>query len=197
MVVGCQRRSGGLTYEEVWDNVRSICGKQWLNTPSLWRHLVLTPILMRHRLWIGTAGWTIPKQQATAFAADGTHLTRYAQQLRAVEINSSFHRPHRPSTYARWAATVPAGLRFAVKMPREVTHTRRLSDASGPLARFLWEVKTLGAKSGLFLCSFLPVCNTMERWRSGSSWLFVNVSAETLPASPGTPPGSKAALKSC
>ena len=56
----------------------------------------------------------------------------------AVEINSSFYRPHRPSTYQRWAATVPAHFRFAVKVPKEITHLRRLADvrrAAGALPR--------------------------------------------------------------
>ena len=42
-------------------------------------------------------------------AGFATHLARYAQGLNAAEINTSFYRPHRPATYARWAATVPPG----------------------------------------------------------------------------------------
>ena len=55
----------------------------------------------------------------------------------AVEINSLLLPPAPPRTYARWAATVPAEFRFAVKLPKEITHTRRLADAEEPLARFL------------------------------------------------------------
>jgi uncharacterized protein YecE (DUF72 family) len=58
---------------------------------------------------IGTAGWSIPKRHADVFPAAGSHLERYAARLAAVEINSSFYRPHRPATYARWAAAVPDG----------------------------------------------------------------------------------------
>ena len=56
---------------------------------------------------IGTAGWSIPKQYAAAFAATGSHLERYAQRFNAVEINTSFYRPHRKTTYERWAARFP------------------------------------------------------------------------------------------
>src|SRR5689334_2372840 len=63
-----------------------------------------TTIAVAH---IGCAGWSIPRQYAAYFPDQGTHLERYAQQLPAVEINSSFYRPHRPETYARWAASVP------------------------------------------------------------------------------------------
>src|SRR5579875_2042399 len=56
---------------------------------------------------IGTAGWSIPPQHAERFDRTGSHLCRYAARFNAVEINSSFYRPHQPKTYARWAASVP------------------------------------------------------------------------------------------
>ena len=42
--------------------------------------------------------------------------------MNGVEINSSFYRPHAFATYARWAASTPDGFRFAVKVPRTITH---------------------------------------------------------------------------
>jgi uncharacterized protein YecE (DUF72 family) len=76
-------------------------------------------------IYVGVAGWSISKEHAARFPVEGSHLERYAQVFNAVEINSSFYRPHRPQTYAPWAASVPDGFRFAVKMPREITHRRR------------------------------------------------------------------------
>ncbi len=105
---------------------------------------------------IGTAGWTIPKPHAGGFPAKGTHLQRYAARFHGVEINSSFYRPHRPATYARWAASVPPEFRFAVKVPREITHTRRLVDPIGPLDRFLSEVTALGDRLGPLLIQLPP-----------------------------------------
>lgn len=106
--------------------------------------------------WIGTAGWNVPAAQAAFFPDAGSHLARYAAVLPAVEINTSFYRPHRPATYARWASTVPHGFRFAVKLPREITHDRRLEDAAGPLARFLSEVAALGSALGPLLVQLPP-----------------------------------------
>jgi uncharacterized protein YecE (DUF72 family) len=105
---------------------------------------------------VGTAGWSIPPRHAACFPEQGSHLERYSQRFAAVEINSSFYRPHRPSTYARWAASVPADFRFAVKLPREITHTRRLVDVTEPLARFLSEVLVLGPKLGPVLVQLPP-----------------------------------------
>jgi uncharacterized protein YecE (DUF72 family) len=105
---------------------------------------------------VGCAGWSIPKAYAARFPEGGSHLERYARRFPAVEINSSFYRPHRPETYARWAATVPDDFRFAVKMPREITHVRRLAHAEEPLDRFLAAVRALGAKLGPLLVQLPP-----------------------------------------
>lgn len=105
---------------------------------------------------IGTAGWSIPKPHVAAFPHQGSHLERYAAVFRAVEINSSFYRPHRPATYARWAFTVPEDFRFAVKMPRAITHENRLADAQPILVRFLAEIAALGGKLGPILIQLPP-----------------------------------------
>ncbi len=84
---------------------------------------------------------------------------RYAARLKAVEINSSFYRPHRPATYARWAASVPDDFRFAVKMPKQITHERRLTDADDLLAAFLDQCGALGGKLGPLLVQLPPSLN--------------------------------------
>jgi uncharacterized protein YecE (DUF72 family) len=104
---------------------------------------------------IGTAGWNIPRT-ADPSVEQGSHLERYARVLSAVEINSSFYRPHRPSTYARWAASVPESFRFSVKMPKAITHERRLVDAGACFATFIGEARHLGEKLGPILSQLPP-----------------------------------------
>ncbi|MDB5072454.1 MAG: hypothetical protein JWM87_3565 [Candidatus Eremiobacteraeota bacterium] len=105
---------------------------------------------------VGTAGWKIPAPVRERFAGKGTHLQRYAMRFSCVEINSSFYRPHRPSTYARWAASVPDDFRFALKVPKEITHRLRLADAIGPLEQFLAESAPLGEKRAVVLVQLPP-----------------------------------------
>jgi uncharacterized protein YecE (DUF72 family) len=105
---------------------------------------------------IGTAGWTIPRQYAESFPADGSHLQRYAQRFNVVEINSSFYRPHRRATYERWAASVPENFRFAAKVPRQVTHELRLADTDAALDAFLAQVTGLGDRLGPLLVQLPP-----------------------------------------
>ena len=109
-----------------------------------------------HEVRIGCAGWSIPKEHAGHFPEEGSHLARYARRLPAVEINSSFYRPHRPTTYARWAAETPEGFSFSLKVPKEVTHKRRLIDVDEPLDRFLGETAALGTKRGPLLVQLPP-----------------------------------------
>ena len=105
---------------------------------------------------IGTAGWTIPRAVAASFPGDGSHLARYSRVLSSAEINSSFHRPHRFSTYERWAAATPAGFRFAVKLPKAITHQARLRNCESLLDRFVAEVIGLGDKLGVLLVQLPP-----------------------------------------
>jgi uncharacterized protein YecE (DUF72 family) len=105
---------------------------------------------------VGTAGWSLPRAEKPHFPAEGTNLERYAARLDAAEINSSFYRPHRPSTYARWAASVPAHFRFAVKVPKAITHERRLAGAEPHLDAFLAEVSALGDRLGPLLVQLPP-----------------------------------------
>ncbi|MET0231420.1 MAG: DUF72 domain-containing protein [Rhodanobacteraceae bacterium] len=105
---------------------------------------------------IGTAGWSLPRGVASSFAESGSHLQRYATVFDAVEINSSFYRAHRPETYARWAAAVPSGFRFSVKLPREITHDLRLRACAKPLRKFLGEIEGLGARLGCVLIQLPP-----------------------------------------
>jgi len=109
-----------------------------------------------HEIRVGCAGWSIPREHALRFPEGGSHLARYARRLPAVEVNSSFYRPHRPSTYARWAAETPEDFAFSLKVPKEVTHLRRLVEAEEPLDRFLAETAALGAKRGPLLVQLPP-----------------------------------------
>ena len=108
------------------------------------------------QLFIGTAGWSIPRATGHRCPGDGTHLERYARIFRGAEINSSFHRAHAATTYAKWAASTPAGFRFAVKLPKEITHVRKLRRSRAPLERFLDETAGLGSKRGPLLVQLPP-----------------------------------------
>ena len=109
-----------------------------------------------HPIRIGTAGWSIPKLSAPAFPVDGTHLERTARVMPMTEVNSSFYRPHKHETWARWAASTPLGFRFAVKLPKAISHDARLVGTEAALDRFLAEAGMLGDRFGPLLVQLPP-----------------------------------------
>ncbi|HEX2561049.1 DUF72 domain-containing protein [Phenylobacterium sp.] len=108
------------------------------------------------RIRIATAGWSIPRSVAEAFPTEGAGLQRYAARFDAVEINSTFYRGHRESTYARWIAATPADFRFALKLPRAITHEARLVNAAPALGAFRTEALQLQDKLGPLLVQLPP-----------------------------------------
>ncbi|QJI40838.1 DUF72 domain-containing protein [Pseudomonas sp. ADAK2] len=169
-------------------------------------------------LYIGCAGWTLPRDYWPLFPDTGTHLQRYATQLPAVEINSSFYRPHQPQTYLRWAQSVPSTFRFSVKLPKLITHVQRLQHCEGLLDEFLAQCLKLGDRLGCLLIQLPPslahdatlaaeffrmlrqrYAGTVvleprhETWRAASGLLIEHrigrVAADPSPITGGTTPG--------
>lgn len=111
---------------------------------------------MRVRVRVGCAGWSIAKASQPLFDEGDSLLARYATRFDAVEINSSFHRPHQSRTYERWAAAVPDDFRFAVKLPRQMSHEARLHRPGPLLDAFLHQADGLGSKLSTLLLQLPP-----------------------------------------
>ena len=108
------------------------------------------------RIRVGIAGWSNPPAVRADRPPARTHLAYYADHFSCVEINSSFHRPHRAATYERWRDETPAQFRFAVKMPRSITHESRLRRASSEISRFYGEIGHLQPKLAVVLVQLPP-----------------------------------------
>jgi uncharacterized protein YecE (DUF72 family) len=128
---------------------------------------------------IGTAGWSIPRQVADRFPSTGTGLERYAERFSVAEINSSFHRPHRLSTWQRWYDSVPPHFRFSAKLPKTITHQAKLHDCGDLLTEFLAQAHTLAEKLAVLLIQLPP---KLELDVSAAGRFFSDLSGRT-PAS--------------
>ena len=100
----------------------------------------------------GTAGWSLPAKEA----AEGTRLQRYSRTLPCVEINSSFYRAHRATTWARWATETPADFRFSIKAPKTITHEAKLVNSQSLIRIFLQQIEPLQEKAGPVLFQLPP-----------------------------------------
>ena len=82
-------------------------------------------------VWIGTAGYSY-SNWVGPFYPPGTRTTgmlaQYARHFPVVELNFSFYRCPTPAMLTRLAGQTPPGFRFAVKLPRSLSHERRLDD---------------------------------------------------------------------
>jgi uncharacterized protein YecE (DUF72 family) len=97
--------------------------------------------------YAGSSGFSFASWKPGFYPADakpGDFLRLYAEQLPAVELNNSFYRLPSEVQFERWAATTPAGFRFAVKAPRSISMWGRLEDAG----TFSERVRTLGDRLG-------------------------------------------------
>jgi uncharacterized protein YecE (DUF72 family) len=118
-----------------------------------------------NRTFVATAGWSIPRAHAALAQGEGSGLQRYASILDAVEINSTFYRRHQRKTFERWRDSVPASFRFAVKLPRWITHDAELASPAADLARFFDDVLGLEDKLGPVLVQ-LPASSAFNARRA-------------------------------
>jgi len=109
---------------------------------------------------IGVSGWTYKPWRGAFFPKGLTQkkeLNYASRAFRAIEINGTFYRLQRPSSFMKWAEETPDDFVFTVKAPRFITHVRRLREIDAPVANFLASgVLRLGAKLGPVLWQFPP-----------------------------------------
>ncbi len=98
-----------------------------------------------------------------SFPSEGSSLEQYAAHFRCAEINSTFHRSHRPATFERWAASTPPGFRFAAKLPQTITHKQKLAGCEDLLDGYLEEVAGLGERLAIHLVQLPPSLAYDER----------------------------------
>ena len=109
------------------------------------------------RVYVGCATWAIGAANDHLLPhVGGGNLARYAARLTAAEVNSSFHREHRHATWGRWSRSVGPSFRFSVKLPKTITHERRLRDVDDVLDAFAAEVSMLGEKLAVVLVQLPP-----------------------------------------
>jgi uncharacterized protein YecE (DUF72 family) len=95
-------------------------------------------------LYAGSSGWSYASWRPEFYPdglANEDFLGHYAARLPSVELNSTGYRLPSEEQFAKWAAAVPDGFRFAVKAPRRVLRdvatveerVSRLGDRLGPL----------------------------------------------------------------
>jgi len=76
----------------------------------------------------------------------GERLRSYATWCNAVEGNTTFYATPARGTVESWAAQTDADFRFVVKLPKTITHERRLTGVDEELRSFLETMEPLGPR---------------------------------------------------
>ena len=108
---------------------------------------------------IGTQGWNYDAWVGP-FYPPGTRsadfLSIYSRAFRTVEVDSTFYATPPVKTLRGWADRTPRGFVFALKVPQEITHERRLRDAGAAAQLFFDSARELGDKLGPLLLQMGP-----------------------------------------
>jgi uncharacterized protein YecE (DUF72 family) len=113
------------------------------------------------RLLAGASGYSFKEWKGDFYPADikpEGMLAWYAERLPTVEINNSFYQMPKVTVLENWAASTPAGFRFAIKASRRITHMARLkADSAADSVNYLYKnLAALGAKRGPVLFQLPP-----------------------------------------
>jgi uncharacterized protein YecE (DUF72 family) len=108
---------------------------------------------------IGTQGWNYDAWVGPFYPV-GTHqaefLTVYARAFDTVEVDSTFYAIPPAKTVRGWADRTPKDFTFALKLPQEITHEKRLRDVDDIAKLFLDRARELGDKLGPILIQLGP-----------------------------------------
>lgn len=108
---------------------------------------------------IGTSGWSYHHWVDALYPPgmpSARRLARYTEVFDTVELNASFYRWPKDSTFVGWRDQLPAGFMMSVKAHRGLTHYRRLASPEPWIERFerCWEL--LGDRRGVLLVQLHP-----------------------------------------
>lgn len=118
------------------------------------------------RFRVGTQGWSYPAWVGPFYPPERQGedlLSVYAEAFDTVEVNSTFYAIPDGGRVASWKERTPAGFRFTLKLPGEITHERRLRDCRAELTTFLLRAELLGEKLGSLLIQLPPDFTTRAR----------------------------------
>lgn len=108
---------------------------------------------------VGTSGWNYGHWVGPFYPeglAKARWLEHYSSTFETVEVNATFYRSMRPSTFEKWRMATPDGFVWAVKANRYITHIKRLEEVSDSLVAFLESLEPLGEKLGPVLFQLPP-----------------------------------------
>jgi uncharacterized protein YecE (DUF72 family) len=108
---------------------------------------------------VGTSGWSYDHWRG-GFYPDRLAKNRwfefYAEHFNTVEVNATFYRRFKDTTYHNWRDRAPNDFRYVLKVPRLISHRHRLHDTTELIADFTRSARLLENRLGLLLLQLPP-----------------------------------------
>jgi uncharacterized protein YecE (DUF72 family) len=102
-----------------------------------------------HPILIGCSGWSYPDWEGVFYPAgmpSGEYLEYYADRFPIVEVDSTFYRVPTARMVRGWRDRTPEDFKFALKVPRVITHEKQLRDCEAQVSEFVRAIEPLGEK---------------------------------------------------
>lgn len=110
-------------------------------------------------LAFGTCAWTHDDWRGVFYPPHlppSGRLAYYSQFMTAVEVDSTFYHIPTPAVASHWAEVTPREFLFSCKVPREITHERKLRECESVVTDFLSGIEPLREKLGCLLIQLPP-----------------------------------------
>jgi uncharacterized protein YecE (DUF72 family) len=111
------------------------------------------------KLKIGCSGWSYKDWAGPFYEKSlpaGEYLKFYSKVFDCVEIDSSFYRIPNQGMVQKWKTVTPDGFIFSPKLPRKITHEKKLVDFESTLTYFYTVMGKLGPKLGPIVAQLPP-----------------------------------------
>ena len=111
------------------------------------------------KYYVGTSGWSYDHWKDNFYPPDikkDSWFNYYINHFSAVEVNATFYRKFKDETFTRWKSISPDNFRFVLKIPRVITHIKKLVDAEKEISEFCRQAMLLEDKLGCLLLQLPP-----------------------------------------
>jgi len=110
-------------------------------------------------IYVGTCGWSYDHWADVLYprtAPSRDRLRFYTESFDTVELNSSFYRWPRLTTFQGWRRRLPDAFRLSVKAPRGLTHAKKLYAPEAWIERIAASWHELADKRAVLLVQLGP-----------------------------------------
>jgi len=122
---------------------------------------------LKDKLRVGCSGWGYDDWLGGFYPPDtpkSDYLRLYSSVFDCVEVDSSFYRNPGPAMTKGWYKSAPPGFLFAMKMPKRITHEKKLKEVVENLGWFYASAKELREKCGPLVAQLPPSIKFDSHW---------------------------------